>query len=223
MMSKAARHDVICITTLVAALSSALVPIARAADLAPQYKAPAYTSPQPVFSWTGLYGGVHAGWGTSGDNAFNNLLGTSGGKVKGGLGGLQAGYNYQVSPMFVVGIENDLDGTGLSNHDAVSSAAVKVPWLTTGRARAGIAVMDSRLLLYGTAGLATGELKDGPISKIKMGWTAGGGAEYALTPQWSAKVEYLYVDLKHDNLPDWNEAKFHTVRAGVNYHFDLFR
>jgi len=66
-------------------------------------------------------------------------------------------------------------------------------------------------------------LNDGPISKIKMGWTAGGGAEYALTPQWSAKVEYLYVDLKHDNLPDWNEAKFHTVRAGVNYHFDLFR
>ena len=219
-MSKAATHTTIYAAALAAILASGRAP---AADLSPRYAAPSYTSAQPVFSWTGLYGGFNVGAGSSGDGAFSNVLGADAGKVRGALGGLQVGYNYQLSPMFVVGIENDLVGTGLSNHDAVNSAAVSVPWLMTGRARAGVALLDSRLLLYGTAGLASGELKDGPINKMKMGWTAGSGAEWAFSPQWSAKLEYLYVDLKHDNLPDWNAAKFHTVRVGVNYHFDLFR
>ncbi len=82
--------------------------------------------------------------------------------------------------------------------------------------------MDQHLFLYGTAGLATGQLNDAGIKKIKMGWTAGGGAEYAITPKWSGKLEYLYMDFKHDALPDWNKPKFHTVRLGVNYHFDPF-
>ena len=156
-------------------------------------------------------------------NTFNNLVGVSGGKVKGAIGGVQIGYNYQLSPMFVVGIENDFEGGDIKNHDALNSAAVSLPWYMTGRARAGIATMDSRLLFFGTAGLATGELKDGPINKMKMGWTAGGGVEWAFLPKWSAKAEYLYTEFKHDNLPDWNIAKLHSFRVGVNYHFDLFR
>ncbi len=82
--------------------------------------------------------------------------------------------------MFVVGIENDFEGGDIKDHDALNSAAVSLPWCMTGRARAGIATMDSRLLFFGTAGLATGELKDGPINKMKMGWTAGGGVEMAV-------------------------------------------
>lgn len=81
--------------------------------------------------------------------------------------------------MFVVGIENDFEGGDIKNHDPLNSAAVSLPWYMTGRARAGIATMDSRLLFFGTAGLAAGELKDGPINKMKMGWTAGGGVEWA--------------------------------------------
>jgi len=67
-----------------------------------------------------------------------------------------------------------------------------------------------RLLLYVTGGLADGEVVYGantdfrpfgnehypyPSHKIKVGWTAGAGAEYAITHRWSMKVEYLYYDL----------------------------
>jgi outer membrane immunogenic protein len=127
-----------------------------------------------------------------------------------------------LTPQIVVGIENDSEGTGLSHHRDWNSLSVGLPLFGTGRARAGLSVMDQRLLLYGTAGLATGQLNDAAIKKIKMGRTAGGGAEYAITPKWSGKLEYLYMDFKHDALPNWNNPKFHTVRLGVNYHFDPF-
>jgi outer membrane immunogenic protein len=104
---------------------------------------------------------------------------------------MQSGYNYQLSPMFVVGIENDLEGGDIKNHDALNSAAVSLPWYMSGRARAGIATMDSRLLFFGTAGLATGELKDGPISKMKMGWTAGGGVEWGFLPNGPPRPNIL--------------------------------
>ncbi|WP_315740830.1 MULTISPECIES: outer membrane protein [unclassified Bradyrhizobium] len=197
---------------------------ARAADLpATAYKAPAYAAAPAPFSWTGFYAGANVGGAFTGNDGFANAASGNGGKLSGVIGGLQAGYNYQLSPLVVVGIENDLGFTGLSRKGDLVNPAISAPWLTSGRARAGVALLDQRLFLYGTAGLAAGELKDGPIHKVKMGWTAGGGAEWAFLPKWSAKLEYLYTDLKHDGLLDWRAAKIHTVRAGVNYHFDLFR
>jgi outer membrane immunogenic protein len=223
MTTRAVFHRTICAAPLALVLAASA---ANAADLPPRTAVPAsaaYAAPPSVYSWTGLYAGFNAGYATSGDDAFNNFAGTSGGKVKGAIGGAQIGYNYQLSPMFVVGIENDFEGGDIKNHDALDSAALSVPWYMTGRARAGIATMDSRLLFFGTAGLAAGELKDGPINKMRTGWTAGGGVEWAFLPKWSAKAEYAYTEFKHDNLPDWNAAKIQSVRVGVNYHFDLFR
>jgi outer membrane immunogenic protein len=59
-------------------------------------------------------------------------------------------------------------------------------------------------------------------SNTSAGWTAGVGAEFAINQNWSAKVEYLYVDLSEKNflltgLP--NGYQFSTVRVGVNYRF----
>ena len=194
---------------------------AHAADLA--YKAaPTYPAPvSPVFSWTGFYAGLNVGGGFSAANAFNSYLGPTGSRANGGLGGLQAGYNYQLSPSFVVGIENDFMATGIKARQ-IGLSDVSVPYFGTGRARAGFTLLDSQLLIYGTGGLAFGEVKDTGIDKLRIGSVFGGGVEWAFRPKWSAKFEYLYTDLhkdfKSDSLPA-RDQKFQTVTVGVNYHF----
>ncbi|MGM4988905.1 outer membrane protein [Tardiphaga sp. 841_E9_N1_2] len=195
---------------------------AHAADL-PYRKADPVYAPAlpPAFSWTGFYAGASVGGGFSGTDAFNSYLGTNGSKADGVVGGLQVGYNYQVSSRFVVGIENDFMASGLkTSRNGINE--VSLPFYGTGRGRAGVTFMDSHLLVYGTGGMAFGEVKDSGIDKMRIGWTAGGGVEWAFRQNWSAKVEYLYTDLyrdlKKDNLPDRTQ-KFQTITVGVNYHF----
>lgn len=195
---------------------------ARAADLPYRKAEPIYapTLP-PAFSWTGFYAGANVGGGFSGTDAFNSYLGTTGGKADGVVGGLQVGYNYQLSPRFVVGIENDVMASGIKTKQ-IGGNEVSLPFYGTGRARAGVTLMDGRLLAYGTGGMAFGQVKDAGIDKMRIGWTAGGGLEWAFQQNWSAKIEYLYTDLykdiKKDNLPE-RDQKFQTVVIGVNYHF----
>jgi outer membrane immunogenic protein len=92
------------------------------------------------------------------------------------------------------------------------------------RGRAGYAV--NNILFYGTGGLAFGELLGETYglseSHTSAGWTAGVGVEFGLAPNWSAKIEYLYVDLAQSNFSitgQSNGYQFGLVRAGVNYHF----
>lgn len=72
----------------------------------------------------------------------------------------------------------------------------------------------------------------GTVNTTRAGWTAGGGAEYAFNRNWSAKLEYLYVDFKgyvfsNANTPFFTcgglncstDARFSVVRVGVNYKF----
>jgi outer membrane immunogenic protein len=81
-------------------------------------------------------------------------------------------------------------------------------------------------MFYGTGGLAFGELRATTFglseSHNNAGWTAGVGAEMGFAPNWSAKVEYLYVDLSNANFVitgAQNGSRFGLIRAGVNYHF----
>ncbi len=195
---------------------------AHAADL-PYRKADPVYAPAlpPAFSWTGFYAGASVGGGFSGTDAFNSYLGTSGGKADGVVGGLQVGYNYQVSSRFVVGIENDFMASGLkTSRNGINE--VSLPFY--GR----VAVVRAsrswihHLLVYGTGGMAFGEVKDSGIDKMRIGWTAGGGVEWAFRQNWSAKVEYLYTDLyrdlKKDNcrIAPRNSKRSPSV---VNYHF----
>ncbi len=103
-----------------------------------------------------------------------------------------------------------------------------LPWFGTVRGRAGY-LFTPTLLLYGTAGFAYGERGRLRRSNTSTGWTAGGGVEWMFAPHWSAKLEYLYVDLASSGITGaftgWELGKnFHpqinVVRAGVNYHFN---
>jgi outer membrane immunogenic protein len=99
------------------------------------------------------------------------------------------------------------------------------PWFGTVRGRAGVAV--SNFLIYGTAGFAFGELTGETVgltteSHASVGWTAGAGVEMGLAGNWSAKAEYLYMDLASSsfNLTGTNNGySASLLRLGVNYHF----
>jgi outer membrane immunogenic protein len=136
---------------------------------------------------------------------------------------VQAGFNWH-SPgaPWVVGIEGDIQATGAS--DTFAPWKFSNPWFGTVRGRAGYLFND--ILLYGTAGLAFGELTGQTFglseSHTSVGWTAGLGAEFLFAPGWSTKLEYLYVDFNDSTFTITgvpNGYRFGLFRAGVNYHF----
>ena len=201
----------------VAAIAAGLSIPAHAADFNYNSRAP-YTVNQPLnaYSWAGPYLGGNFGyaWGNV-DNAWA--------KPGGFVGGVQAGYNWQQrgSP-WVFGIEADIQGS--SADDTFAAWKFSNPWFGTVRGRAGYSF--SNVLFYGTAGLAFGELKGQTFGLVEThtsaGWTAGVGAEVGFAPNWSAKVEYLYVDLANSNCVITGAShglSFSTVRAGVSYRF----
>jgi outer membrane immunogenic protein len=188
---------------------------ARAADLSYGAHGP-YTVNQPlnIYSWAGPYLGGNLGyeWGSVDNNPT---------KPSGFAGGVQAGYNWQTGP-WVFGVEGDIEVTGAE--DTFAPWKFSNPWFGTLRGRAGYAL--NNILFYGTGGLAFGELRGETFglseSHTTAGWTAGVGAEVGLAPNWSARIEYLYVDLSSTQFTITglsNGYRFGLVRAGVNYHF----
>lgn len=171
------------------------------------------------------------------------------------IGGGQIGYNYQIG-QFVLGVETDLqyvDGkrttsfTGPALGGITTAAGSELSYLGTLRARLGL-VASERLMIYATGGLAygnpnntaavatgTGALWGGSSDATRFGYAIGAGAEYALTNNWTAKLEYLYYDLGRRTVTAGPlnaaatatgvayQARFENagsiVRAGVNYKF----
>jgi outer membrane immunogenic protein len=188
----------------------------RAADL-PYAPRPAYTVNQPLnsFSWAGPYLGGNLGydWGSVSNNPT---------KPSGFVGGAQAGYNWHNGGPWVFGVEGDLQVTGAN--DTFAPWKFSNPWFGTLRGRAGYAI--NNILFYGTGGLAFGELRAETFglseSQSSVGWTLGAGTEFGFAPNWSAKIEYLYVDLSESRFSitgTTNGLRSSIVRAGVNYHF----
>jgi len=234
------RTSVLGLLAATAALAIA-ASTAHAADLPSRYSpAPAYNA-LPVFTWTGFYAGLNAGYGWNvGDSRFYDpAFGTVRGRRSGGfVGGAQAGYNYQFG-MFVGGLETDLQYAAVGNKGA-SYGTTYYPGDSDGffgtiRARAGVAF--DRALVYGTGGFAYGDVGGNrgydPLlghhsgDEVNWGWTLGGGVEYAITNNFTAKVEGLYVDL--DTKDNYNlggrvnvnrDAEFGVLRAGLNYKFN---
>ena len=240
-------------TLLAAASLVVLAGSALAADL-PSRKAPVLPPPPPPPMWTGFYAGVNIGGGWDAGNGNKNswnLGGMNGGVTNGMSGGVigggQIGYNYQITPMFLIGAEADFQGTSLGSNgnggnytyfgNYGSRTGVSLQWFGTVRGRVGVTIMPT-LLVYGTGGFAYGEVqRNGGLlgmsngSATQTGWTAGGGLEWMFMPNWSTKLEYLYSDISGGNQNTWlntgvglnnvnNHTRWNTIRAGVNYHFN---
>jgi outer membrane immunogenic protein len=205
--------------------------------------APAFAADMPVkapdasvFNWTGFYVGVNAGHSFGDSNGahvsgFSDPTGTFGlgaaiaagatpvtaYKSSGFLGGGLAGYNWQVAPSWIFGVETDFTGGNVRGSETVAAQPVgfvlnvttptqKLDWLGTTRARLGYAA--GNVLFYGTGGLAYGQVKNslnltlpasgtsllGSDSSDQVGWAAGGGIEYGLG-SWRLRAEYIHYDL----------------------------
>ena len=220
------------------------------------------TYPEPTFrNWSGFYAGVNGGYGLARDSS--QVLASLGGALAtadqwkespgGYFGGVQAGYAWQASN-FVYGLEADFQGANLKDNVCVSVCSSnsvsetvdqKIRWFGTLRGRLGYATGPA--LFYLTGGLAFGNVKttltevvgsaavtSGSVSDTNAGWTVGGGGEVALWGKWTAKTEYLYMDL--GSITPLNvtttiagvgavtgalsgDVRVHVFRGGVNYHF----
>ncbi len=204
----------------VAGLLLTAVP-AMAADLArtPAYpaKAPLTTS-APVFSWTGFYIGANTGYAWGSGTGAADAYGVN---PDGWLGGGQVGYNFQFQNNVLVGLEADVDAANISGSNGPVSS--KVDYFGTVRARLGYAF--DHVLPYVTGGLAWANNKvtaNGlSQSNTSTGWAAGAGVEYALTNNWTARAEYLYLDLGKSGFQSVGDSGVtaSTARLGVNYKF----
>ena len=211
---------------------------ALAADLParPYTKAPAYTAAEAIYNWTGFYIGGHIGGGFPGDNSLQG----NGGRF---MGGVQAGFDYQFAPNWVIGAEAQYSWLGGGNNNGVLFPGGTL--ITTSN-KEQIGSVTGRLgytwgpaLLYGKGGYAWRDnpnlgvaLGGTPVAfatdgNRKDGYTLGAGLEYMFAPNWSAKAEYQYYNFGKTTFtggtPEIIGSRFrddeHTVKVGINYRF----
>jgi outer membrane immunogenic protein len=207
--------------------------------------------PAPVWSCTGFYigGYVGAGWGeTESDLRITPTvaLPLSQTSSSGFLGGVQAGANWQAG-WAVFGVQGDFTGADINGRSpclVILSCQTDTHWMATVTGRLGAVVMD-RGLIYAKGGaawlnttssavltLAPGIPPIASQENTRFGWTIGLGTEWMITRNWTAFIEYNYmqfdretfrfpialvpgafadVDLKHT---------LSVAKVGVNYKFD---
>jgi outer membrane immunogenic protein len=217
---------------LASAAVAALASGAQAADLGAPRAPVAAAVYAPAFSWTGFYLGGHVGYGWAQARYTSPIVANNSSVNANGIfGGIQAGYNWQMNN-FVFGLEADVAAGGLRRtYTALNGDTYRasVPFLSSVRARAGFAA--DRALFYVTGGLGVATFQDrwnlgGVIttaSSTRAGFALGGGIEYAFTPNWTAKAEYMYYGFgDRRNIVvagDRVRTDIHTVKLGINYLF----
>jgi outer membrane immunogenic protein len=165
------------------------------------------------YNWSGIYFGGNFGgaWAkqagaTETENATGATSSLNATSSSGFAGGGQVGVNWFFSPSFVLGLEGDFDALS-NNTSAVSREDIygdKPKYLSTARGRLGLTA--DRFMFYVTGGFAWGQdrvtrteisgtVNNETVTNNRIGWTAGPGVEFAFAPNWSARLEYLYVHL----------------------------
>jgi high affinity Mn2+ porin len=213
---------------------------AIAADVRLPIKAPHI---QSVFDWTGFYIGAHAGFGRGSSSAVltDPAITASSGSFGGVIGGVQAGYNVQLSSGIVLGAEADIT---FPNYLASNSIAALLATPRSevveqldyaGSLRGRIGYASGHWLAYATGGLAwAGErFVNTPVIgseekelNVRLGWAAGAGVEYAFAPHWSLRLEYLYsrfeqADIRFPSATQISSSlDLQSIRVGLNRKFD---
>jgi len=172
-------------------------------------------NPEPAFSWAGFYAGGALGYGWGDGEVEGDSLDADGISA-----GLFTGYNFEVMPNVILGLEGDV--TYKDFDESSNGNSIKNDWNGTVRGRVGYAF--DRFMIYGTGGLAVGNVEvDGPNGSgddTRTGWTAGAGVEAALTDNVIGRLEYRYTDLGDDSIGG-NDVDFtsNEVLVGVGFKF----
>ena len=213
---------------------------------------PKVTAPLFVYDWNGFYLGGHVGyaWARGGGELSDQAgvsLGSDSIATHGLIGGAQIGFNYVVSPSWILGLEADFTAARLNtttlNSVITGQREYRPSDFGTIRGRVGYAW--DRLMVYGTGGYAwvheeivrtqiVGQVNSaipGTIesdSGLLSGWTAGIGAEWGVSPGWTLRGEYLHLDVgsRPFTFPAAGQqiaasTQIDLVRFGANYIFNL--
>lgn len=205
---------------------------ASAADLA---RRPVYKAPPPavaaVYNWTGFYIGGHVGGAFSSEEATGLPVGFTGKTDPSGfIGGAQVGFNWQAGN-WVFGVEGDWSWSGADGSTTVGAVPFSSDqkWYATATGRLGYAW--DRWLWYAKGGAAWMDADyttpGFTVGDTRTGWTIGGGVEVALAPQWSAKLEYNYLDFGKENYAfpagiATVDTQVHMIKGGINYRFGAY-
>ena len=188
----------------------------------------------PGFNWTGAYVGAHAGYVWQDITFMSDITAKPGGL----LGGVYAGYNFQLPSNIVLGVEADLGRGDLSFNPAelgfTDYTAVDTQLNGHVRARLGYAVDRALFYVAGGASLARVALDDTDPgydgdSDTYLGWSIGAGVDYAMTDNLILRAEYLYddygtemFDVNQNGVPSYGndlELTASTLRLGVAWKF----
>ena len=198
---------------------------------------------QSAFDWTGFYIGAHAGFGRGSSSAVltDPAITASSGSFGGVIGGVQAGYNVQLSSGIVLGAEADitfpnyLASNSIVNLLATPRSEVVEQLDYAGSLRGRIGYASGHWLAYATGGLAwAGERfvntpaigSEEKELNVRLGWAAGAGVEYAFAPHWSLRLEYLYsrfeqADIRFPSATQISSSlDLQSIRVGLNRKFD---
>lgn len=227
---------------------------------APAFAAP-LPPPIEMWNGWYVGGNVGASFGTAKDSSTIGSgvpFSSTSANLNGVIGGAQFGYNYHATPSWLLGFESDFQGSSEQASATTTMATAftpavlarqfpppntlvdveKLQWFGTVRGRVGW-TPNQGALLYLTGGLAYGGVTSNPtfntfnanFSTTKVGWVIGTGVEVFIVKNWTAKVEYLYMDLGsitntftvglappvpfvlNSHITD------QIVRVGFNYHF----
>jgi outer membrane immunogenic protein len=231
-------------TVVLAVFVGAVHPVTAAdLPTRPAYAPAPMMSPVPVYNWTGIYVGINGGYGWGNQDPLNIItnrfdgasLGFSGGVFGGTVGAqIQSGH-------VVIGFEADLDWAnfkgsstfvptvgGLPLPIAAITASTSIDWESTARVRVGYA--NQNWLFYATGGMAVLGAKTSLTTaggatcanlfasctgfSKQIGAALGAGVEYGITPEVSAKLEYLYITAASLDISSHSE-----IRLGLNYRF----